>query len=139
METEVKKILVVFEEPMTGFQIRKALGNEYQMIIAHSAAEAVALFEKEGADMVIADMELTDMDAHALRDTLAKEYRGVLTFMIRIRPKNAEGDGWGFDLGEKSCTDYLECRVLPMTSVRKRVENLFAQADKLKELMKKKE
>ena len=131
----MKTILVVFEESMAGLQIRKALGGEYRMVIANSAADAVALFEKDGADMVIADMELSDMEARELRDTLTKEHQGILPFLIRVRPTNAEGDGWGFELGEKSCTDYLECRVLPMTLVKKRVENLFVQAEKLKQMM----
>ncbi len=130
----MKKILVVFEEPMTGLQIRKALEGEYQMVIADSVAEAVTLFEKGGADMVIADMALSDMEARELRDTLTKEQQGVLPFLIRVRLQNGEGGGWGFELGEKSCTDYLECRVLPMTSVKKRVENLFLQAGKLQQM-----
>lgn len=130
----MKKILVVFEEPMTGRQIRKAVEGEYQVVIADSATEAVTLFEKDGADMVIADMELSDMEARELRDTLTKEQQGVLPFLIRVRPQNVEGDGWCFELGEKSCTDYLECRVLPMTLVKKRVENLFLQAGKLQQM-----
>ncbi len=131
----MKKILVIFEEPMAGLQIRKALGGEYQMVIADSAAEAVTFFEKDGADMVIADMEQSDMEGGELLDTMTKEHQGVLPFLIRVRPQNAEGDGWGFELGEMSCTDYLECRVLPMTSIKKRVENLFLQAEKLQQMI----
>lgn len=84
------RILVIDDEP----QIRRFLDISlravgYQAILASTGYEGLSLLEREGADLVILDIGLPDMDGHEVLRALRKRSH-VPVMMLSVRAGEAE-------------------------------------------------
>ena len=59
---ERPKILVVDDSPVELKIIRKRLGEEYQVLLAASGAEALEMLKKDTVDLILLDILMPEMD-----------------------------------------------------------------------------
>lgn len=61
---EKKKVLVVDDEMYIGQLIRKALGNEYNVILASNGEDALKITHNEHPDLVLMDILMPKLDGY---------------------------------------------------------------------------
>jgi len=73
LNDKMGRLLVVDDDPLIGQSLRRLLGRESNVVIATSAAGALAELEKNGAfDLLLVDMVMPGTDGIALFETLEK-------------------------------------------------------------------
>ncbi|WP_254330544.1 PAS domain-containing protein [Corallococcus exiguus] len=80
-----KRVLVVDDEPQLTSVLRRILGRQHDVVVAHSGREALALLEQDDAfDRVFCDLmmaDLTGMDVHAELSRRRPELLSRFVFM----------------------------------------------------------
>ncbi|RKH91644.1 response regulator, partial [Corallococcus praedator] len=80
-----KRVLVVDDEPQLTSVLKRMLGRQHDVVVAHSGREALALLEQDDAfDRVFCDLmmaDLTGMDVHAELSRRRSEVLSRFVFM----------------------------------------------------------
>jgi DNA-binding NtrC family response regulator len=58
----IKKLIIIDDEPKAGRLIQRYLEDDYECLIFHDPIEAIACFTAEGADLVITDMQMPNLN-----------------------------------------------------------------------------
>lgn len=84
-------VLVVEDEPTFRGFLCEALGDVgYKVWASPSAEEALAFFEKEKADLVIADINMPGMDGFELKQRMDQWAKSPVPFIMMTADSNAE-------------------------------------------------
>ena len=102
---ERPKILVVDDSPVELKIIRKRLGEEYQVLLAASGAEALEMLKKETVDLILLDILMPEMDGISVCKIL-KEDEATLEIPVLFLTALADAQSIveGFDAGGQ---DYI--------------------------------
>jgi DNA-binding response OmpR family regulator len=93
----VARILVIDDEKLVALMIRRALEEDHQIEVEHSACAAVDRFARgERYDAVIADLHLPDGDAIWIRDELARIDPALPSRMLVLTGGASTGAGRAF-------------------------------------------
>jgi putative two-component system response regulator len=77
-----KKILVVDDQMLTLKQLEAQLANKHEILLARTGKQAIELCKAEKPDLILLDVEMSDMNGFAVMEELRKDPRNTLTPVI---------------------------------------------------------
>ena len=124
------KILIVDDEPMMLMVTKKILSERYEIITASSGKEAIELYEKEKADLILTDLFMPEMTGFEMHQTLQKQYGLNIPVIYMTADDTDEVEGKGFDLG---AADFIR-KPFRADVLLRRVGNILDSRAQIKDL-----
>ncbi len=133
LPAERKKLLVVDDQPVNIQALYQAFGDEHQVFMATSGAQALAMCAQKQPDLILLDVVMPDMDGHEVCRRLKGDpaTRDIPVIFVTAH-NNEAAEAFGLELG---AVDFISKPINPKI-VRARVKThltLKAQSDLLRQ------
>jgi CheY-like chemotaxis protein len=96
LKAVVPRVLIVDDEPVIRKVIQRSL-PDYQVIEAENGKAALEIMQQEGADLVIADINMPEMDGFELLNHLRSQYPDLPVVGLSGYVSAGEAQHYGFD------------------------------------------
>lgn len=132
MNSSLKKILIVDDEPVNLQVLKQILDNDYQLIFAKSGEKALELAEKQQPDLILMDIMMPVMSGYDTVRVLKKNdsTRHIPVIFVTAMA-DIEDETLGFDVG---AVDYISKPVsAPLVRARVRTHLSLVRVEELQE------
>lgn len=126
----MSKILIVDDEPMMLMVTKKILSEKYTILLANSAKEALDLYEKEGADLILTDLFMPEMTGFEMHKVLQEKHNCKIPVVYMTADETDEAEEQGFDLG---AADFIR-KPFRADVLLRRVDNILKSREMIRDL-----
>ncbi len=132
MNSSLKKILIVDDEPVNLQVLKQILDNDYQLIFAKSGEKALELAEKQQPDLILMDIMMPVMSGYdAVRLLKKNDNTRHIPVIFVTAMADIEDETLGFDVG---AVDYISKPVsAPLVRARVRTHISLVRVEELQE------
>ena len=126
----MSKILIVDDEPMMLMVTKKILSEKYTVLQASSAAEALEIYEREGADLILTDLFMPEMTGFEMHKVLQEKHNCKIPVVYLTADETDEAEERGFDLG---AADFIR-KPFRADVLLRRVDNILKSREMIRDL-----
>lgn len=126
----MSKILIVDDEPMMLMVTKKILSEKYTVLQASSAREALEIYEKEGADLILTDLFMPEMTGFEMHKVLQEKHNCKIPVVYLTADETDEAEEKGFDLG---AADFIR-KPFRADVLLRRVDNILKSREMIRDL-----